>query len=145
MTQLELAVWKANLNDATRDFPELQSIFQCVLPISYSSSITSSLLHKLKSSGFMNDDHIASFAMDFASRPEMISQFLMRDFQWNAIDAHGARVGITNLVKGRMEGKAKFDEKTKDKIGVESMRKERRIVSGADIIIRNVIPFLQLG
>jgi hypothetical protein len=33
--------------------------------------------------------------------------------------------------------KAKFD--------VESMRNERRIMSGADIIIHNVIPFLQLG
>jgi len=52
--------------------------------------------------------------------------------------------------------KAKLDEKEEDysnlkmqakkaKIDVESMRKEKRITSGADIIIKNVIPFLQLG
>jgi hypothetical protein len=51
--------------------------------------------------------------------------------------------------------KAKLDEKDDDnsnqqvqtkkaKIDVESARKERRIKSGADIIIRNVLPFLQL-
>eukprot|EP00984_Skeletonema_dohrnii_P009378 scaffold3598_cov148-Skeletonema_dohrnii-CCMP3373.AAC.2 len=51
--------------------------------------------------------------------------------------------------------KAKLDEKDDDnsnqkvqakkaKIDVESARKERRITSGADIIIRNVLPFLQL-
>mmetsp|Transcript_14243 Transcript_14243/g.29071 ORF Transcript_14243/g.29071 Transcript_14243/m.29071 type:complete len:328 (+) Transcript_14243:63-1046(+) len=33
----------------------------------------------------------------------------------------------------------------KAKIDVESMREERRITSGADIIIKNVIPFLQLA
>ena len=51
--------------------------------------------------------------------------------------------------------KAKLDEKEDDdstqkvqtkraKVDVESVRKERRITSGADIIIRNVLPFLQL-
>jgi len=50
--------------------------------------------------------------------------------------------------------KAKLDEKDDDssqkvqakkaKIDVESARKERRITSGADSIIRNVLPFLQL-
>jgi hypothetical protein len=50
----------------------------------------------------------------------------------------------------------KLDEKDEDnsnlkdqaknaKIDVESMRKERRIKSGADIVIKNVLPFLQLG
>ena len=33
----------------------------------------------------------------------------------------------------------------KAKIDVESMRKERRITSGASIVIKNVLPFLQLG
>jgi len=33
----------------------------------------------------------------------------------------------------------------KDKIDVESMRKERRITSGASIVIKNVLPFLKLG
>ncbi len=92
----------ANLNFHGSDFPELQSIFQRG-PASYTSSISSSLLYKLKSSGFENDDDIASFAMDFACRPEIISKILIQDFQWNAIDAHRARVGITNLVKGRLE------------------------------------------
>ena len=32
----------------------------------------------------------------------------------------------------------------KAKIDTESVRKERRITSGADIIIKNVLPFLQL-
>jgi hypothetical protein len=52
--------------------------------------------------------------------------------------------------------KAKLDEKEQDKsilkvpakkakIDVESMRKERRIMSGASIVIKNVLPFLQLG
>jgi hypothetical protein len=52
--------------------------------------------------------------------------------------------------------KAKLDEKEGDnsnqkvqakraKVDVESVRKERRIKSGADIIIRNVLPFLQLS
>mmetsp|Transcript_10857 Transcript_10857/g.16356 ORF Transcript_10857/g.16356 Transcript_10857/m.16356 type:complete len:115 (+) Transcript_10857:466-810(+) len=51
--------------------------------------------------------------------------------------------------------KAKIDEKEDDdsnkkvqakkaKIDVESARKEQRIKSGANIIIRNVLPFLQL-
>ena len=31
------------------------------------------------------------------------------------------------------------------KVDVESMRKEKRITSGASIVIRNVFPFLQLG
>ena len=33
----------------------------------------------------------------------------------------------------------------KAKIDVESARKELRVVSGADIIIKNVLPFLKLG
>ena len=92
----------ADLNVYISDFPELQSMFHRGTT-SYSSSTSSSLLHKLKSSGFQNDDDVASFAMDFASRPEIISQILIQDFQWNAIDAHRARVGITNLVKERLQ------------------------------------------
>ena len=85
------------------DFYELQSIFQSD-PISYTTSISTSLLHKLKSSGFMNDNDIALFAMDFAaSRPEIISQILIQDFAWDALDAHRARVGITHLVRGRLD------------------------------------------
>ena len=53
--------------------------------------------------------------------------------------------------------KAKLDEKEEDnynmqvqqakkaKIEVESKRKERRITSGASIVIKNVLPFLKLG
>jgi hypothetical protein len=52
--------------------------------------------------------------------------------------------------------KAKLDEKGEDrsnpmvqakkvKIDVESTRTERRITSGASIVIKNVLPFLQLG
>ena len=52
--------------------------------------------------------------------------------------------------------KAKLDEKEEDnsnvmvqakkaRIDVESARKERRITSGASIVIKNVLPFLQLG
>ena len=52
--------------------------------------------------------------------------------------------------------KAKLDEKEEDssnqeveakrvKIEVSSMRKEKRITSGADIIIKNVVPFLKLA
>jgi len=51
--------------------------------------------------------------------------------------------------------KAKLDEKESSstlkvqtkraKLDVESMRKEKRITSGADIIIKNVLPFLKLG
>jgi hypothetical protein len=52
--------------------------------------------------------------------------------------------------------KVKLDEKgeevedsnviaKKAKIDVESVRKERRIMSGANIVIKNVLPFLQLG
>lgn len=50
--------------------------------------------------------------------------------------------------------KAKIGEKEEDsvlkvqpkraKINVESIRKEKRITSGANIIIKNVIPFLKL-
>eukprot|EP00984_Skeletonema_dohrnii_P002129 scaffold724_cov107-Skeletonema_dohrnii-CCMP3373.AAC.5 len=87
----------ADLNVYISDFPELQSMFH------RGTASSSSLLHKLKSSGFQNDDDVASFAMDFASRPEIISQILIQDFQWNAIDAHRARVGITNLVKERLQ------------------------------------------
>jgi hypothetical protein len=52
--------------------------------------------------------------------------------------------------------KAKLDESEEDhsnlklqankaKIDVENMRKERRIKSGASIVIKNVLPFLKLG
>jgi hypothetical protein len=52
--------------------------------------------------------------------------------------------------------KVKLDEKgeevedsnviaKKAKIDVESVRKERRIMSGANIVIKNVLAFLQLG
>ena len=84
------------------DFDELQLTFQRGAT-SYSDSISSSLLHKLKSSGFQNDNDVVSFAIDFVSRPEVISQILIQDFQWNAIDAHRARVGITNLVRNRLQ------------------------------------------
>mmetsp|Transcript_25533 Transcript_25533/g.37594 ORF Transcript_25533/g.37594 Transcript_25533/m.37594 type:complete len:110 (+) Transcript_25533:678-1007(+) len=49
--------------------------------------------------------------------------------------------------------KAKLDEKEdsshegkrkKAKIDVKSMRKEKRITSGADIVIKNILPFLEL-
>jgi hypothetical protein len=44
------------------------------------------------------------------------------------------------------EGGAIDDEKAakKAKIDTESARKERRITSGADIIIKNVLPYLKL-
>lgn len=92
----------ADLNAHMSDFPELHSMFQRDT-ISYSPSISSSLIQKLKSSGFQDDNDVVSFAMDFASRPEVISQILIQDFQWNAIDAHRARVGITNLVKDKIQ------------------------------------------
>ena len=92
----------ADLNLHSKDFPELQMIFQRS-PISYSSSTSSLLLCKLKLSGFQNDGDITSFAMDFASRPEIISQLLIQDFQWNAIDAHRARVGISSLVASKFK------------------------------------------
>ena len=52
--------------------------------------------------------------------------------------------------------KAKLDEREEDnsnlkmpakkaKIDVEGVRMERRITSGASIVIKNVLPFLQLG
>eukprot|EP00984_Skeletonema_dohrnii_P023036 scaffold12159_cov86-Skeletonema_dohrnii-CCMP3373.AAC.6 len=51
--------------------------------------------------------------------------------------------------------KAKLDEKEEDsqlkcqakraKVDVESMRREKRIMSGASIVIKNVLPFLKLG
>ena len=52
--------------------------------------------------------------------------------------------------------KAKLEEKEDEnatvklrvktaKVDVESMRKEKRITSGASIVIRNGFPFLQLG
>jgi hypothetical protein len=41
---------------------------------------------------------------------------------------------------GSLDGKAA----KKAKMDMESVRKEQRITSGADIIIRNVLPFLQL-
>ena len=52
--------------------------------------------------------------------------------------------------------KANLDEKDEDnsnlkmpakkvKFDVEGMRKDRRITSGASIVINNVLPFLQLG
>ena len=93
-----------NVCNNSNDFAELQSTFQRG-STSYSASVSSSLLQKLKSSGFQNDNDVVSFAMDFVSRPEVISQILMQDFQWNAIDAHRARVGITNLVKFRLQTK----------------------------------------
>ena len=50
--------------------------------------------------------------------------------------------------------KAKLDEKEEDsqlklqakraKVDVESMRREKRIMSGASIVIKNVLPFLKL-
>jgi len=39
-----------------------------------------------------------------------------------------------------LEGRAKRAE-----VDVESMRKEKRIKSGASIVIKNVLPFLKLG
>jgi len=50
--------------------------------------------------------------------------------------------------------KAKLDEKEEEflegrakraEVDVESMRKEKRIKSGASIVIKNVLPFLKLG
>ena len=51
--------------------------------------------------------------------------------------------------------KARFDDKEEDSaqnvqakratIDEESAREEKRITSGADIIIKNVLPFLKLG
>jgi len=43
------------------------------------------------------------------------------------------------------ENHAEGGKKKKAKIDVERSRRERRITSGADVVIKNVLPFLQLG
>ena len=52
------------------------------------------------------------------------------------------------LWKARLDEKEEKDtlevKSKKSKTDMESARKERRITSGADIIIRNVLPFLKL-
>jgi len=57
-----------------------------------------------------------------------------------------------NLWKAKLDEKEEEEEDSnlevqakKAKIDVESIRKERRITSGASIVIKNVLPFLQLG
>eukprot|EP00985_Skeletonema_marinoi_P000696 scaffold245_cov102-Skeletonema_marinoi.AAC.6 len=45
---------------------------------------------------------------------------------------------------GEKEEKSVEERAKKSKVDVESARKERRITCGADMVIKNVLPFLKL-
>jgi hypothetical protein len=47
--------------------------------------------------------------------------------------------------KANLDDKKEEAQAKRAKIDVEMARKERRITSGASIVIKNVLPFLQLG
>ena len=80
-------------------FPKLQHILTSP-PISYPASISSKILEQFTSSGFINDNDILQFAKGFVvSKEEMLSQILLQDFGWKALDAHRARVGIVSLAR----------------------------------------------
>ena len=68
-------------------------------PISYSNEISNNIITKLESSGFIDDNDVTNFAKGFVEREEVLSQVLISDFSWDAMDAHRARVGIIELVR----------------------------------------------
>ena len=53
---------------------------------------------KLTASGFINDNDVTNFAKGFIQREEVLSQLLIQDFSWDAMNAHRARVGVIQLV-----------------------------------------------
>lgn len=84
-------------------FPRLQQTLE-TSPISYSSSITNHILQQITSAGFVDDNDIIQFARGFLVREEELSQILIHDFGWKALDAHRARVGIISLVRKELSG-----------------------------------------
>ena len=56
------------------------------------------IISKLIASGFIDDNDVTNFAKGFIQREEVLSQLLIQDFSWDAMDAHRARVGIIELV-----------------------------------------------
>jgi hypothetical protein len=83
-------------------FPRLQETLESS-PISYSSIITNSILQQLTAAGFVDDNDITQFARGFLVREEELSQILIQDFGWTALDAHRARVGIISLVREELK------------------------------------------
>ena len=83
-------------------FPRLQETLESS-PISYSPIITNSILQQLTAAGFVDDNDITQFARGFLVREEELSQILIRDFGWKALDAHRARVGIISLVRKELK------------------------------------------
>jgi len=67
-------------------------------PISYSHELSVGILNQLTKSGFIDDNDVTNFGKGFTAREEVLSQILMQDFAWKALDAHRARVGIIELV-----------------------------------------------
>jgi len=80
---------------STTNFPRLHTI----LTSTYNNQHSISLTNQLTSSGFLNDNDIIQFAKGFINREELISNVLIKDFQWNSIDAHRCRVGLVELVR----------------------------------------------
>ncbi len=83
-------------------FPRLQESLESS-PISYSSIITNSIMQQLTAAGFVDDNDITQFARGFLVREEELSQILIQDFGWKALDAHRARVGIISLVREELK------------------------------------------
>lgn len=107
-------------------FPKLQHALQTP-PISYPSTITSSIIHQFISSGFTNDNDIIQFAKGFIDREEVLSRILIQDFGWKALVAHQARVGAITLVRSELHSKREKSPR--------SVRegKQQRIVSDATL------------
>lgn len=104
LTEFKLSGSLTNVNAAngnsqpTSRFSKLQHIIASP-PISFSDEISNNIIKQLMASGFLDDNDVTNFARGFIQREEVLSQILIQDFSWQALEAHRARVGIIELVQ----------------------------------------------
>jgi hypothetical protein len=75
-------------------------IFQsCLMKFGLPDNVQLRLHQQFLTLGFTNTIELYSFALDFSSRPEVLSTILRQDFNFSVIDSHRARVALMELVR----------------------------------------------
>lgn len=88
------------MEETTQEFEMLSKGFAATgLRDEYISTLTS----KLGSLGFTSTRDLLSFAADFRTRPEVLSDVLTRDFSFKPLDAHRLRAVLMRLMEGTPE------------------------------------------
>ena len=76
-------------------------------------SISNSILDKIQAMGFQDSHQVSNFANDFKDRPEVLSQILQQDFDFQVLESHYARAAILHMLNsssGPFSKQTKKDE-----------------------------------